>query len=157
MDLILWRHAEAEPAKDGEPDEARHLTGKGLKQAAKVGEWLDHQLPDNCRIISSPAVRCVQTVEALRRKFKTDPALATDSDAERIVETSGWPDRREPVLIVGHQPLLGQVAALIIAGEKQDWTIRKSNVLWIAQKPDETSETYIRAVIGPDLIAKLRG
>jgi phosphohistidine phosphatase len=156
MDLILWRHAEAELGKDGEPDAARRLTGKGLKQAARVGEWLDHQLPDNCKIISSPAVRCVQTAEALGRKFKTDPALAAHSDAERIMETAGWPDRREPVLIVGHQPLLGQVAALIIAGEKQAWTIRKSNVLWIAQKMDETSETYIRAVISPDLITKLR-
>src|SRR5438128_2405766 len=109
MDLILWRHAEAEPARDGEPDEARRLTGKGLKQAAKVGEWLDHQLPDNCRIISSPAARCVQTVQALGRKYKTEPALGTGSSAEKIIAAAGWPDRREPVLIVGHQPLLGQV------------------------------------------------
>jgi phosphohistidine phosphatase len=154
--LILWRHAEAEPARDGEPDEARRLTGKGLKQAAKVGEWLDHQLPDNCRIICSPAVRCVQTTQALGRKFKTEPALGTGSSAEKIIAAAGWPDRREPVLIVGHQPLLGQVAALIIAGEQRDWTIRKGNVLWIAQKTEETSEPYIRAVVGPDLIAKLR-
>jgi phosphohistidine phosphatase len=156
MDLILWRHAEAEPGAADQPDEARRLTSKGHKQAEKVGEWLDRHLSDHCRILSSPALRCVETAQALGRKFKTDAALATDSSAERIIAAAGWPDRREPVLIVGHQPLLGQVAAIIIAGSKQDWTIRKGNVLWIAQKPDEASAIYIKAVIGPDLIAKSR-
>jgi phosphohistidine phosphatase len=156
MDLILWRHAEAEPGAADQPDETRRLTSKGHKQAEKMGEWLDCHLPDHCKILSSPALRCVETVEALGRKFKTDAALATDASAERIIAAAGWPDRREPVLIVGHQPLLGQVAAIIIAGGKQDWTIRKGNVLWIAQKSDETSATYIRTVIGPDLVAKLR-
>src|SRR5436190_21449722 len=38
MDLILWRHADAEP---GEPDIGRRLTAKGLKQAERVAAWLD--------------------------------------------------------------------------------------------------------------------
>src|SRR3954452_13252336 len=54
MDLILWRHAEAEP---GEPDLGRRLTPKGLKQAARMAEWLDARLPDTCKILSSPAER----------------------------------------------------------------------------------------------------
>lgn len=155
MELILWRHAEAEPAQPGQSDDARALTAKGRKQAARMGEWLDRQLPGNCRILASPALRTVQTAEALGRKFRTDAALASESSAERILDAVHWPNGREPVLVVGHQPLLGQVAALVISGAKQDWTIRKGSICWIAQKPeDDLPATYLRAVLGPDLAGK---
>jgi len=149
MELILWRHAEAE---DGTTDEARALTAKGRKQAAKMGEWLDRALPQQCRILSSPAVRTVQTAEGLGRKFKTHPGLAPDVPPEQVLEAAHWPDSREPVLIVGHQPTLGQVAALLIGGSVQDWTIRKASICWIAQKgTDDEAAAYLRAVLGPDL------
>ena len=61
MELILWRHAEAEI---GEPDAGRVLTAKGHKQAWKMAEWFDANLPDRCRILVSPATRAVQTAEA---------------------------------------------------------------------------------------------
>ena len=43
MDLILWRHAEAEP---GEPDLGRRLTAKGHKQAERMGEWWEDHCDD---------------------------------------------------------------------------------------------------------------
>ena len=76
MELILWRHAEAEA---GEPDDARALTGKGHKQALKMAEWLDRILPNGCKILVSPTMRTVQTAEALGRKFKILPELGPDS------------------------------------------------------------------------------
>lgn len=153
MELILWRHADAEPAAPGKPDEARALTAKGQKQALKMAEWLDSKLPDNCRILVSPAVRAQQTADALGRKFKTSPALATNTAAEDILRAAHWPDSREAVLIVGHQPTLGQVAALLIAGSRQDWTIRKGNIVWIERRDDD-GLSYLKAVLGPDLISK---
>lgn len=155
MELILWRHAEAEPGEPGQPDAARVLTTKGQKQAAKMAEWLDRVLPNNCRILASPAQRTVQTAEALGRKFKTHTALATDSGAQAILKAAHWPGSREPVLVVGHQPTLGQVASLLIAGEPQDWTIRKGSICWIAQKTNgEVQANYVRVVLGPDLVGK---
>jgi phosphohistidine phosphatase len=152
MELILWRHAEAEM---GEPDEGRALTPKGHKQAAKMAEWLDRNLPNTCRILSSPATRTVQTAEALGRKFKIVDELAPESTAERILQAAHWPSSREPVLVIGHQPTLGQVAALLMTGEQQDWTIRKGNVWWLAQRQrEDVLGTYLRAVVTPDLIAK---
>jgi phosphohistidine phosphatase len=152
MELILWRHAEAEM---GEPDEGRALTSKGHKQAAKMAEWLDRNLPNTCRILSSPATRTVQTAEALGRKFKIVDELAPESTAERILQAAHWPSSREPVLVIGHQPTLGQVAALLMTGEQQDWTIRKGNVWWLAQRQrEDVLGTYLRAVVTPDLIAK---
>lgn len=152
MELILWRHAEAEP---GEPDEARALTGKGHKQAWKMAEWLDRTLPNGCKILVSPTVRTVQTAEALGRKFKIHPELGPATTPEIILHTAHWPDGREPVLIIGHQPSLGRLAALLLSGTAQDWPIRKASAWWIAQKEIEGQcSNYLRAVMAPDLVVK---
>jgi len=152
MELILWRHAEAEM---GEPDEGRALTAKGHKQAARMAGWLDRNLPNTCRILVSPATRTVQTAEALGRKFRVVEELAPESTPERILSAAHWPGSREPVLVIGHQPTLGQLAALLIGGEKQDWTIRKGNVWWIAQRErGDAIGNYLRAVVTPDLLTK---
>ena len=62
MDLLLWRHAEAE---DGIPDLKRRLTARGEKQAAQMGEWLKKNAPKNLLVVASPALRCQQTARAL--------------------------------------------------------------------------------------------
>jgi len=152
MELILWRHAEAEM---GEPDEGRALTAKGHKQAWKMAEWLDHNLPNSCKILVSPATRTVQTAEALGRKFKIVDDLSPESSVEKVLAATHWPDSREPVLVIGHQPTLGQLAATLVTGSPQDWTIRKGNVWWIVQRErGDISGDYVRAVRAPDLLAK---
>ena len=157
MELILWRHAEAEPhAADDQGDQLRELTAKGARHASRVGAWLDRQLPSHCRILSSPAARCVQTAEALGRKFTTTDALNTDSTPQRILEAAGWPDNKYTVVVVGHQPLLGQVASLIFAGTAQDWKIRKASVFWIASKGEDDPAPFVRLAVGPDIVGKLR-
>ena len=158
MDLILWRHAEAEPhVAEGEYglDLRRALTPKGKRHAARVGAWLHRQLPDDVRVLSSPAKRCVQTVEALGRNYKLVDALAPDTSVEAIIEAAGWPEHRQPVLVVGHQPLLGQVASMVLCGGKQDWRIRKAGVFWITDKNSD-GVPYVKLVVGPDLIGQLR-
>ena len=54
MELILWRHAEAEDAIGGD-DMGRALSKRGRKQAERVGEWLAARLSDNWLVLSSPA------------------------------------------------------------------------------------------------------
>ena len=152
MDLILWRHAEAEL---GETDDLRALTAKGHKQAVKMAEWLDRMLPNGCRVLSSPSTRTLQTVRALERKFKSHPGLAQDATCASLIEAANWPDNREPVVLVGHQPALGRLAALLISGIEQDWTIRKGNVWWIAQRDrGDIKTTFLKAVMTPDLLGK---
>ena len=159
MEIILWRHAEAEP---GAPDAARVLTAKGHKQARKMAEWLDTTLPQSCRILVSPTARTLQTAEALGRKFKIHDDLSPDATAQCVLAAAHWPDSREPVLVVGHQPTLGILASLLITGRQQDWTIRKGNVWWIVQRDhdeddddhSERPDTYLRAVMTPELVSK---
>ena len=152
MELILWRHAEAEL---GEPDEGRTLTAKGHKQAWKMADWLDRNLPDSCSILVSPAARTLQTAEALGRKFKIVDELAPDKSAQDLLMVANWPDSREPVLVIGHQPTLGLVAAQLIGGQTQEWSIRKANVWWIGQRErGNITTSFLRAVMAPDLVGK---
>ncbi|MES2830799.1 MAG: histidine phosphatase family protein [Pseudomonadota bacterium] len=161
MDLILWRHAEAEPGGPETPDLSRSLTAKGHKQAWKMAEWLDVRLPSSCRILVSPAMRTVQTADALGRKLRIEPDLGPDTTVEKILKAVNWPHGRDPVLLVGHQPVLGQLAATLIGGTRQNWSIRKANIWWITQRDRQEDEQEIdlshcslRVVMTPELLRK---
>ena len=150
MDLILWRHCEAEP---GEPDLGRRLTSKGIKQAERMAEWLDAHLPDTCRILASPADRAQQTVLALKRRFKTVPELAPGASVANVLAAANWPDSREPVLIVGHQPSLGAVASFLLSGEEAYWSVRKGAVWWLSDRAKEGGAAVVlKVVLGPDFV-----
>lgn len=150
MDLLLWRHAEAE---DCFPDLKRKLTERGEKQAAQMAEWIKRNAPKNLRILVSPAVRCQQTAKALGLPFETEKRLGTDSDAAHLLAAVDWPEGKgaSAVLVVGHQPTLGQVAALLLSGAENDWTIKKGAVWWFSNRTrGGESQTVLRSVIPPD-------
>ena len=150
MDLILWRHCEAEP---GEPDLGRRLTAKGHKQAERMAEWLERHLPDSSRILVSPADRAQQTAQALPRRFRTVAELAPGASVSAVLAAANWPDSREPVLIVGHQPTLGMVASFLLAGHETYWSIRKGSVWWLSNRAREGGAgVVLKAVIGPDFL-----
>jgi phosphohistidine phosphatase len=150
VELILWRHAEAE---DGVPDSARKLTGKGLKQAEKMAEWLKPKLPKNTRIIVSPTKRTQQTAEALDDDFETVKEIGPGAPAKAILAAADWPNAKGAVLVVGHQPTLGEVAALLMSGEAGGWSIRKGAVWWFSHKKNEGDpETVLRSSISPDML-----
>src|SRR6266702_4466584 len=90
MDLILWRHAEAEA---GSPDSARKLTEHGREQARRTAAWLKLRLPGNCEILVSPAARAQQTASALGVAFTTAPAVGTDAAAKDVIAAVDWPAR----------------------------------------------------------------
>lgn len=155
MDLILWRHAEAYDAEPGESDMQRALTPKGQKQARRMADWLTSQLPEGCKILVSPALRTLQTVEPLGRKFKILPELAPGADPVAVLQAANWPHAKEPVLVVGHQPTLGQVAALLLSGRPQEWEMKKANAWWLVQRdPQDPYSVYLKAVMAPDMVTK---
>ena len=155
MDLILWRHAEAEREEPGEPDLARALTHKGDRQAQRMAAWLNQRLPDSARILVSPARRCQQTARTLGRKFKTVEEIGPDVDPHKLLQLARWPEGTEPVLLVGHQPTLGLVASLLLTGMAQPWTIKKGAVWWFRQRDGKgegegVGEVLLHAVQAPD-------
>ena len=156
MDLILWRHAEAgDSLPEHELDLDRPLTAKGERQARRVAEWLGQYLPASVRVFSSPARRCLQTAAALERRIKESPALGPEGSVEGLLHAVRWPEAKEAVLVVGHQPLLGMTAAYLMAGQQslgsEPWSIRKGSVWWLRHRPREgRAEVVIVAVRSPE-------
>lgn len=152
MDLILWRHADAE---EGSPDDARALTGKGMQQAAFMAGWLKSRLPKDAKILVSPARRAQQTAQALGMAYETCEALAPWSDATEVLGAAGWPDGKRVVVVVGHQPTLGQIAALLLTGNSAEWAIKKSGVWWLTNRGRHgESQVELEAVMAPNLLKK---
>jgi phosphohistidine phosphatase len=151
MDLIVWRHAEAHDAEPGDDDMQRALTPRGRKQAERMAAWLESQLPQGTRILSSPAVRAEQTVRALARKYKVRDALSPGASVQDVLETSGWPDAKYPVLLVGHQPALGGVIAQLLRMPDDACAIRKGAVWWLRRRSREgLDQTVLLAVTSPE-------
>jgi phosphohistidine phosphatase len=154
MDLILWRHAEAEDrAKHTEEDAARELTKRGRKQAERMARWLDERLEGPWRILVSPAIRTLQTVEPLGRDFDTSEAVGLAATAGSVLRAAGWPDGGENVLVVGHQPTLGQAAARVLEGRDGDISIKKGAIWWFTVRSRDGSRgTVLKAVLDPDTL-----
>ena len=130
MDLILWRHADAE---DGTPDAERKLTPKGEKQAKRVADWLKEQLPEDYVVLASPARRARQTAQALTKKLEIVEDVGTGASPRGVLKAAGWPERDGAVVVVGHQPTLGQTIALALTGRDEGWSLRKGALWWLAQ------------------------
>jgi phosphohistidine phosphatase len=156
MDLILWRHADAgEPLSPecGDDDLQRALTAKGERQAKRMAAWLNRQLPSGARVLASPARRAQQTAAALDRKVRTVDELAPDGSVESLLHAARWPDAREAVVIVGHQPTLGLAAAYLLSGQAQGWAVRKGGLWWLRGREREgVLQVVLHAVLAPDLI-----
>jgi len=147
MELILWRHAEAE---QGSPDSARKLTEKGRRQAERVAKWLARHLPKKYRVLASPARRAQETAAVLVRHFDTHEALDVGTDARAILDAAGWPRADErPVVVVGHQPTLGEAAMLALSGKAAPLNLKKGALVWLEARD---GEVVLRAAISPDLV-----
>lgn len=150
MELILWRHAEAE---DGIPDMQRALTPKGQKQARNMASWLVPRLPEDTLILASPSKRTQQTALALGLDFTTLDVLAPDASPRAVLQAAGWPHGDRNVLVIGHQPTLGEVASIMLDGQGAGWSIRKGAVWWFSGRSRHgLDECVLRAVMTPDLL-----
>jgi phosphohistidine phosphatase len=147
MDLILWRHADALDARDPADDLERPLTPRGERQAQRMAAWLNHHLPSTTRVLASPARRAQQTAQALDRKFKTMPVLAPEGTVDALLGAVRWPEAREPVLVIGHQPTLGLTAAYLLAGVVQPWSMKKGAIWWLRSRERETGGEVVLVTV----------
>ncbi|MES2943433.1 MAG: histidine phosphatase family protein [Pseudomonadota bacterium] len=158
MDLILWRHAEAEDlaldlAHTAQDDLSRSLTARGEKQAMRMSAWLDRQLPEGARIFSSPARRCEQTALALGRKYKVRPEIAPDGTPAQLLQLVQWPLGRAPILVIGHQPILGQTIAQLLGFQESDCAVKKGSLWWLrSRERDDLIQTVVVTVQSPEVL-----
>jgi phosphohistidine phosphatase len=149
MDLLLWRHADA---ADGHPDHQRPLTDKGRAQAKHMAQWLNKRLPHDAVILVSPALRAQQTAQALKRPFTTCDDVQPGADAAAVLEAVGQPKSAATTLVVGHQPTLGQVAALLLTGAEGDLSFKKGAVWWLSMRHDRREPAVLRAMMTPQML-----
>ena len=177
MDLILWRHAEAD---NSSPDMARELTPKGKRQAEKIAVFLHQHISPEARILVSPSTRTRQTASAYTDHYTIAPTIAPGASAHAVLQAARWPngpsrsshsnlppvpegaitaprDYKTPaddtVLVVGHQPTLGAVAALLLGSAESSLSIKKGSLWWFSRRErDEFSQTTLRLVITPDYL-----
>ena len=153
MDLVLWRHAEAIDLELVGDDMLRTLTPRGEKQAQRMGAWLDRQLPASTKVLVSPALRADQTAKALDRKYKTQAALAPLASVDDLLALVHWPSASGCVLVVGHQPTLGQAVARLLGLGSTECSIKKGGLWWLRLREREAStEVSVVAVLSPDLV-----
>ncbi|QZN79371.1 histidine phosphatase family protein [Stenotrophomonas sp. DR822] len=124
-ELILLRHAHAEPATSGQADLDRPLSPVGLAEAEAAGKWLkeNNLLPD-C-VLCSPSRRTRETLEAVmaaigyvEKRLEDRIYEATPGTLAALVDERRDLDR---VLIVGHNPGLEQLVALMTDGTSSDY------------------------------------
>ncbi len=152
MELLLWRHGEA---ADGNVDMARALTARGREQAERMAQWLGPRLPADLRILVSPARRAQETAHALGRPMVTVDDLAPNASAEALIRAAGWPDHQAATMLVGHQPTLGEVAALLLGGRESAWRIGKGSVWWLKSRQFQNRvEAVLMLAIEPKMIER---
>jgi phosphohistidine phosphatase len=117
MRLYLVRHAEAAP---GEPDELRALTPEGRRQAEELAERLRADGVEPDAILTSPLLRARETGQALAEatgaELQPDERLAPGATEEDV--RAAIAGRGETVVVVGHQPDCGRIAAALTGGEE---------------------------------------
>ena len=115
MRLYLVRHAEAAP---GEPDELRPLTPQGREQARELGRRMRDELTRPEAIVTSPLLRARETGGELSRALdvedEPDDRLAPGATADDV--RAALVGRGDPVVVVGHQPDCGRIAAALTGG-----------------------------------------
>ena len=124
-ELILLRHAHAEPAAPGQADLDRPLSAEGLAEAEAAGRWLaENKLVPDC-ILCSPSRRTRETLEAVLAAIgyvdqRIEPSIyeATPGTLISLADTHGEADR---LMLVGHNPGLEQTVALLADGQSGDF------------------------------------
>ena len=153
MDLVLWRHAQAHDGVGEGDDLARTLTSRGEKHASRMGTWLDGHLPESTRVMVSPARRTVQTAMALGRDYKIKQELAPDCTAAQLLALVQWPAAKGTVLVVGHQPVLGQVIAELLGLNITECAVKKGAVWWLRMRTVEAiQKTVVVTVQTPEVL-----
>lgn len=158
MNLILWRHAEAEDLPDAlsisrSADLQRPLTRRGRKQAEASAAWLHAHLPGDFRVVTSPALRTRETAAALSGNPEILDDLAPGADVGAVLAAIDWPQGHEHTVVVGHQPWIGQLVSLLLAGNEMNWSVKKSGIWWVAARTREhEAQVVLRAVIQPDFL-----
>lgn len=153
INLILWRHAEAEEAKENGRDLPRKLTKKGHRQAKKIAHYLRPKLPKDAHVIVSQAARSQQTADYLGLDYQVLAAINPDVDVHTLPRLINSLESKTCVVLVGHQPWIGQLCAFLLNQnwtQQSLWSVKKGAFWWFQIRPQEhVFDAKLKQVIAP--------
>jgi phosphohistidine phosphatase len=123
FELILLRHAHAEPSGSVQHDRERALSERGIEEARDAGQWLAGQ-PLPTRVICSSAQRARQTAEQVMQQFDggalTEEARIYEAEPRDLLDVIDSHREAGRLLLVGHNPGLESLVALLTTGQSGD-------------------------------------
>ena len=120
--LILLRHAKAEPDSGGDGDHGRRLTDRGRRNAAAMGRFLERAQIAPDLVVSSTAARAQETAElaieggGFEVPLRETRVLYNSSIERTLGVVRAIEDDFETVLLVGHEPTWSELASALIGG-----------------------------------------
>lgn len=168
MDLLVIRHGIAEDrdafAASGTDDALRPLTDDGRRKMRRVARALTTLVPSLDVLASSPLVRARQTADLVAKAYSGLPVTEiTQLEPDHPPDAfAGWvrgQSRRGAVAAVGHEPLLGCIVSLLLAGRTQSFVELKKGGACLVAFPDriEPGAGVLRWVLTPGQLRDLRG
>jgi len=115
--LWLLRHAKASLGRKGLADHERPLNARGRDAAARIGRHLAQRAVCPDLALCSSALRARQTLERVIAALDAEPEIRVESDLYLASEGAllrrleELPDGASSVLLVGHNPGIGELAA----------------------------------------------
>jgi len=117
--LFLLRHAKSSWDDASLPDHDRPLSDRGRAAAPRIGAYMRGAgyLPD--LVLCSTATRTRQTLDAVLSELEVEPAIEFHEDlylaapSEMLDFVTSVPDTVEVMLLVGHNPGTGMLAAAL--------------------------------------------
>ena len=112
--------------------------------------------------MSSPAKRTEQTAQRLERKFKLREELGPQSTASEVLDLVKWGNGfslppKNPILLIGHQPWIGDIVMQLTQLPKSACAVKKSSVWWLrAREKNQQIQIHLLAVVNPDIVGGLQ-
>ena len=160
--IILWRHAEAvdlihveseisynNTLTAEQDDFLRALTRHGQQQAKKMAHWLTQHLPNETNFQCSPALRAFQTADALKYKININQAFKPGISLQQALGEMARLPSEGNLLLLGHEPYLGQLAAYLLGISELEIHIKKGAIWWLRRLESAPGRYQILTVQTP--------
>lgn len=120
--VMLLRHGTAEAVRAGSVDEERGLTGDGRHEVQELATGMRMLALSVDVVLTSPlrraeeTARIVANVHGVTDRLEVLPALSPGGAPEAVVRSLSACDGASGVVLVGHEPDLGELASILLSG-----------------------------------------
>lgn len=149
MILYIMRHAEAVEGSDTLRDEWRYLSENGRTVAEKISSAIARSGPKPRLTITSPLTRAVQTAEIIAEKacrknvvVASELLLPGAAISDLVTHIKGVAAAKQ-IMLVGHEPQLGLLAASLLGREGSDISLKKGGCVALELDPDKRAKPAV--------------